>query len=186
MITKLTTSRPHCALVLYAAIKSAISDSCKSFLGTLNSYSLEPTRRNANNALNKTNNAFQRRAISEKAIAGMCAYKRAAQLKAIVKIQDHVNWKQDSMTHQRMQRQHGRQPEQSFSKFLQPGVYLLLSFPHTRRRMSCHELQSASVREISWPTAVEPFFTASWAYSTWNKCPSGENTVIARSYFVVI
>lgn len=31
-------------------------------------------------------------------------------------------------------------------------------------------------------TAVEPFFTASWAYSTWNKCPSGENTVIARSY----
>lgn len=26
------------------------------------------------------------------------------------------------------------------------------------------------------------FFTASIAYSTWNKCPSGEKTVIARSY----
>ena len=31
-------------------------------------------------------------------------------------------------------------------------------------------------------TAVDPFFTASCAYSTWNRCPSGENTVIARSY----
>lgn len=31
-------------------------------------------------------------------------------------------------------------------------------------------------------TAVDPFFTASWAYSTWKRCPSGEKTVIARSY----
>jgi len=30
-------------------------------------------------------------------------------------------------------------------------------------------------------TAVAPFFTASWAYSTWNKWPSGEKTVIALS-----
>lgn len=30
-------------------------------------------------------------------------------------------------------------------------------------------------------TAVEPFFTASWAYSTWKRCPSGEKTVMARS-----
>lgn len=30
-------------------------------------------------------------------------------------------------------------------------------------------------------TAVEPFFTASCAYSTWKRCPSGEKTVIARS-----
>ena len=31
-------------------------------------------------------------------------------------------------------------------------------------------------------TAVDPFLTASWAYSTWKRCPSGENTVIALSY----
>lgn len=31
-------------------------------------------------------------------------------------------------------------------------------------------------------TAVAPLRTASNAYSTWNKCPSGENTVIALSY----
>ena len=31
-------------------------------------------------------------------------------------------------------------------------------------------------------TAVEPFFTASWAYSTWKRCPSGEKMVIALSY----
>lgn len=31
-------------------------------------------------------------------------------------------------------------------------------------------------------TAVDPFFTASCAYSTWKRCPSGEKTVIARSY----
>lgn len=36
--------------------------------------------------------------------------------------------------------------------------------------------------EISDRTAVEPFFTASWAYSTCSKCPSGENTVMALSY----
>ena len=29
---------------------------------------------------------------------------------------------------------------------------------------------------------MDPFFTASWAYSTWKRCPSGEKTVIARSY----
>ena len=32
------------------------------------------------------------------------------------------------------------------------------------------------------PTAAFPLRTASRAYSTWNKWPSGENTVIARSY----
>jgi len=32
------------------------------------------------------------------------------------------------------------------------------------------------------PTTAEPLFTASIAYSTWNKCPSGEKMVIARSY----
>ena len=31
-------------------------------------------------------------------------------------------------------------------------------------------------------TAVEPFLTASCAYSTWKRWPSGEKTVIARSY----
>lgn len=34
-------------------------------------------------------------------------------------------------------------------------------------------------REI---TAVDPFLTASWAYSTWKRWPSGEKTVIALSY----
>lgn len=32
------------------------------------------------------------------------------------------------------------------------------------------------------PTAALPLRTASRAYSTWNRWPSGENTVIARSY----
>ena len=31
------------------------------------------------------------------------------------------------------------------------------------------------------PTAVVPLRTASMAYSTWNKWPSGEKTVMARS-----
>ena len=31
------------------------------------------------------------------------------------------------------------------------------------------------------PTAVGPLRAASMAYSTWNKCPSGEKTVMARS-----
>ncbi|EJK68215.1 hypothetical protein THAOC_10627, partial [Thalassiosira oceanica] len=35
------------------------------------------------------------------------------------------------------------------------------------------------------PTAVLPLLTASIAYSTWNKCPSGLKTVIARSYDMV-
>lgn len=35
-------------------------------------------------------------------------------------------------------------------------------------------------------TAVDPFRTASCAYSTCNKWPSGENTVIARSYLADI
>lgn len=35
-------------------------------------------------------------------------------------------------------------------------------------------------------TTVDPFFTASWAYSTWSRCPSGEKTVIARSYWDAI
>lgn len=35
-------------------------------------------------------------------------------------------------------------------------------------------------------TAEEPFLTASCAYSTCSKCPSGENTVIALSYLAVI
>lgn len=36
------------------------------------------------------------------------------------------------------------------------------------------------------PTAAFPLRTASRAYSTWNKCPSGENTVIARSYLAIL
>jgi hypothetical protein len=35
-------------------------------------------------------------------------------------------------------------------------------------------------------TAVDPLRTASCAYSTCNKCPSGENTVIALSYLEAI
>lgn len=35
------------------------------------------------------------------------------------------------------------------------------------------------------PTAVVPFFTASKAYSTWKRCPSGEKTVMARSYLAI-
>lgn len=46
-------------------------------------------------------------------------------------------------------------------------------------------LASALV-SFSGHTAVEPFFTASCAYSTWNRCPSGENTVIALSYLAAI
>lgn len=35
------------------------------------------------------------------------------------------------------------------------------------------------------PIAVVPLFTASRAYSTWKRCPSGEKTVIARSYLAI-
>lgn len=35
---------------------------------------------------------------------------------------------------------------------------------------------------VTSPTAQRPFFTASMAYSTWKRCPFGENTVIAVSY----
>lgn len=35
------------------------------------------------------------------------------------------------------------------------------------------------------PTAALPLRTASSAYSTWNRWPSGENTVIARSYLAM-
>lgn len=36
------------------------------------------------------------------------------------------------------------------------------------------------------PTAAFPLRTASSAYSTWNRWPSGENTVIARSYRAIL
>ena len=35
------------------------------------------------------------------------------------------------------------------------------------------------------PTAALPLRTASRAYSTWKRWPSGENTVIARSYLAI-
>ena len=35
---------------------------------------------------------------------------------------------------------------------------------------------------VTSPTAQRPFLTASIAYSTWSRCPFGENTVIAVSY----
>lgn len=40
--------------------------------------------------------------------------------------------------------------------------------------------------QIIQRTAVEPFLTASWAYSTWSRWPSGEKTVIALSYLADI
>lgn len=36
------------------------------------------------------------------------------------------------------------------------------------------------------PTAAFPLRTASSAYSTWNRWPSGEKTVIARSYRAIL
>lgn len=39
-----------------------------------------------------------------------------------------------------------------------------------------------SEKEGTLLTAQVPFLTASSAYSTWKRCPSGEKTVRARSY----
>ena len=36
--------------------------------------------------------------------------------------------------------------------------------------------------EVTKPTEQSPFLTAYIAYSTWKRCPFGENTVIAVSY----
>jgi hypothetical protein len=44
-----------------------------------------------------------------------------------------------------------------------------------------------TTQSFPWiPTTVDPRRTASIEYSTCNKCPSGLNTVIARSYDIII
>lgn len=46
---------------------------------------------------------------------------------------------------------------------------------------ACFRPPSPARAQSSPLTAVEPFFTASCAYSTWKRWPSGEKTVMARS-----
>ena len=52
-------------------------------------------------------------------------------------------------------------------------------FLHIRRDTSTARMTEDSVTS---PTAHSPFLTASIAYSTWKRCPLGENTVMAVSY----
>ena len=81
----------------------------------------------------------------------------------------------------------------SFSQFLHPaaspGLVSPLPKPPCPHRApltggrGAQQLEMALFRNILRPTAVDPFFTASCAYSTWKRCPSGEKTVSALSYF---
>lgn len=56
---------------------------------------------------------------------------------------------------------------------------------HWHQYAFCHYKTGSEAKRNQKPkilrTAVEPFFTASCAYSTWKRCPSGENIVIALS-----
>ena len=56
--------------------------------------------------------------------------------------------------------------------------------PHTK--LWLNQIQKGRQLAISPPeatlTTVDPFLTASWAYSTWKMCPSGEKMVNAVSY----